>query len=171
MSYWTGRENLNYYARARELADEYCPQGRTLLDVGGAVLAGAKYLNRFERFHRTSVELSKGEGELPGVTVYRQNFLEWTPPQHRFDLVLCLQVLEHLKDETIPQFIEKLLGIGKVLIVSVPHVWPSTAEPGHLQDPINVEKFRGWWPDEPAILELVPEYGKKLKRIIAVFNC
>lgn len=171
MNYWTGRENMNYYAKARELADEFCPEGRTLLDVGGAVLAGAKYLTRFERFNRTSVELSNGESTLPGVTVYRQNFLDWTPPRHLFDLVLCLQVLEHLKDEVIPQFTEKLLGVGKVLIVSVPHVWPAAAEAGHLQDPINVEKFRGWWPSDPATLELVSECGKKLKRLIAVFIC
>jgi hypothetical protein len=50
-----------------------------------------------------------------------------------FDLVLCLQVVEHVPDPA--AFIRKLLRTGRVLILSVPHNWAAGRAPGHRHDP------------------------------------
>jgi 2-polyprenyl-3-methyl-5-hydroxy-6-metoxy-1,4-benzoquinol methylase len=76
-----------------------------------------------------------------GIERVSADFLAYRPPL-RFDLVLCLQVLEHLQDpET---FARKLLDSGRIVIMSVPYQWPAGRNPRHLQDPVSEAKLIGW---------------------------
>lgn len=88
-----------------------------------------------------------------------------TGPPLRFDLVLCLQVLEHLQDpET---FARKLLDSGRIVIVSVPYQWPAGRNPRHLQDPVSEAKLIGWAGRAPVETRLV---RNGVDRLIAVFR-
>jgi hypothetical protein len=42
--------------------------------------------------------------------------------------------------------IEKLLALGRGLIISTTYDTPQGLIPGHLQDPISLEKFQSWFP-------------------------
>jgi len=152
-TYWEGRKDLQYYRTVREFAEKYCPDGRTLLDVGGGVGLGCRYLEWFDGFERTSVETPTNGCTLDGVRVVNADFLTWEPDR-QYDLVLCLQVLEHIPDP-IP-FARKLFECGRVVIVSVPYRWPTGSCSEHVHDPVDEEKLRGWigWdPVEDTVAE------------------
>jgi hypothetical protein len=81
------------------------------------------------------------------------------------DLVLCLQVLEHLQDpETVAR---KLLDSGRIVIMSVPYQWPAGRNPRHLQDPVSEVKLIGWAGRAPVETRLV---RNGVDRLIAVFR-
>lgn len=58
------------------------------------------------------------------MKIYKVDFLSWKAP-HRYDLVVCSQVLEHLsvEDGAARKFLQKLLRIGRTVIISVPYRW------------------------------------------------
>lgn len=150
--YWEGRKDLQYYRTVREFAEKYCPDGRMLLDVGGGVGLGCRYLEWFEGFERTSVETPTRGCTLDGIRVVNADFLEWEPDQ-KYDLVLCLQVLEHIPDPT--AFAQKLFECGRVLIVSVPYRWEAGACSEHIHDPVDERKLWEWLGREPVESDVV----------------
>ncbi len=139
--YWEGRKDLQYYRTVREFAEKYCPDGKTLLDVGGGVGLGCRYLEWFDGFDRTSVETPTEGCTLDGVRVIYSDFMDWEPDR-KYDLVLCLQVLEHIPDPTL--FARKLFNCGHVVILSVPYRWEAGTCNEHIHDPVDEEKLREW---------------------------
>lgn len=163
--YWLPRADYNYYKKVREYIDKFGP-GESILDVGGADTPIAAWGNFDNR-----VNVTKGAvyNRLPNVEYHIKDFLEYDP-ESRFDLVTCLQVLEHLGDETVIKFVAKLLThTKKSLIVSVPHLWDEEANNSHVQDPIDIEKLVDWFKREPDKFEIVSE-EKGIQRIVAQFN-
>ena len=69
--------------------------------------------------------------------------MNWTPSES-FDLVVCLQTLEHLEDDIVDSFAQKLFDVGRNVIISVPHMWPEGACKSHLQDPVDLKKLDLW---------------------------
>ena len=63
-----------------------------------------------------------------------------------FDLVISNQTVEHLDRPA--EFIEKLMSLGRGLIVSTTYEVPAGTIDGHVQDPISFEKFSSWFPCE-----------------------
>lgn len=169
--YWKDRKNLGYYKQVEAYADQYCPTGRSLLDVGGGVSMGCKLLERFARFdRRMSVEnwanagLPEDESSIDGVEVEICDFLKWQYPVEKFDLVLCLQVLEHIEDEKIISFTQRLFACGEVVIISVPYRWEAGRCEYHCQDPVDEDKLFGWTGSEPGESVIVGE------RLVAVYG-
>ncbi len=146
-SYWQGRKDLSYYRAVEQFAREYCPDGKTLLDVGGGVGLGCRYLERFSQYGRTSVEKPSNGCSLEGVQVIHDSFLEWEP-QKQYDLVLCLQVLEHIPDAS--RFARKLFKCGPVVIVSVPYQWKAGSCRYHVHDPVDDAKLKSWTDRDPV---------------------
>jgi hypothetical protein len=99
-----------------------------------------------------------------GLETVVQDFHRYTPPT-RFDLVLCLQVLEHL-DEPEP-FARKLFETGRTVIVSVPYRWPAGVVKGHVQDPVDEAKLLEWTGREPDEVCIAAD---RWKRLIAVYR-
>ena len=160
-TYWNGRKNLQYYRRAVDFARKHAPDANSLLDVGGGISLGCRYLDWAGWIpERLSVEREDGDHTLDGVQVEFANFATWQPP-HPFDVVLCLQVLEHQDDPT--SFAQKLLKTGRVVIASVPYRWPAGTCSDHQHDPVDEKKLREWFGCEP--LESLTEET----RLIAVY--
>jgi hypothetical protein len=123
-SYWEARRDLRYYGEVVLLARAHVPAGRSVLDVGANETEVLERLEWFER--RVALDVN----EIPpraGVETVAADFNEFEPAE-RFDLVLCLQVLEHL-DRPGP-FARKLLAAGRTTIISVPHEWPELGDRG-----------------------------------------
>jgi SAM-dependent methyltransferase len=161
LGYWEQRSHFAYYREVVELARRYVPVGYAALDVGARDTHTLLSLDWFSR--RVALDLQPGP-TLPGIERVVADFLVWEPAIP-FDLVLCLQVLEHLDDPA--AFIRKLLDTGHLLIVSVPYRWAKGPPPGHVQDPVDEEKLLGWAERRPLETKIVMD---ERERLIAVFR-
>jgi hypothetical protein len=159
-TYWQGRKDLEYYRTVHRLAARHCPDGTSLLDVGGGVGLGCRYLEWFGEFTRTSVETPTRDCILDGVRVVHSDFADWER-DCEYDLVLCLQVLEHIPDAE--SFARKIFESGRVVIISVPYMWKSGVCSEHVHDPVNEEKLQGWTGRSPT------ESCRVDSRLVAVF--
>ena len=159
--YWTGRQDLAYYKTVLQYARKYCPNGKTLLDIGGGVGLGCRYLERFDGWGRTSVELPTRGCSLPGVRTIYAGFSHW-PIDRRYDLVLCLQCLEHVDDAA--SFAKKLFHCGPVVVISVPYRWPAPACSEHIHDPVDEQKLNSWTGIDPIATTIIDS------RLVAVYT-
>lgn len=162
-TYWETRKEYVYYKKVLELAKKYCPEGGSLLDVGGG--QNCEYLSWFDWFsYKEIVDIEK-MAPMPGITTKTVDFMEYESDK-QFDLVLCLQVLEHLENPR--DFCRKLFTHGKTVIISVPYKWSAGSCEFHLQDPVDEAKLSLWagraW-EETNIATDVPN-----KRFIAVYK-
>src|SRR5215472_3652635 len=94
--YWKDRKDLGYYKLVVALAREFGPRALSVIDVGSAdtrVLDSVDWIP-----HRFA--LDRGFAFRPCDATYIQtDFMDFKPAR-LFDLVFCLQVLEHLEDPT-----------------------------------------------------------------------
>lgn len=184
-NYWTRRADFAYYRTVIDLARTYVPPvshipwdaprvGRTVLDVGACDTQLLQALDWFPR--RVAIDLQLWPKQT-GIARIVGDFRTWTPSYRywdqlqqrfipfQFDLVLCLQVLEHLDDPT--GFCRKLLETGRVVIVSVPYRWPAGTHPDHVQDPVDEAKLIGWAGRPPRETRIVTD---DRARLIAIFT-
>jgi 2-polyprenyl-3-methyl-5-hydroxy-6-metoxy-1,4-benzoquinol methylase len=85
-----------------------------------------------------------------------------------FDLVISNQTIEHLSEPQ--QFVEKLIEIGRGLIISTTYETPAGMIDGHIQDPISFEKFKSWFPVEIDAYTICSHPSRQIHHIIAVIN-
>jgi hypothetical protein len=159
-TYWKTRENARYLRAVRALVDRLIAKGRvrSILDVGSN---GCAYLDWFPSVsRRISLDLVNPYSS-DGVEAIKADFLTYEPAQP-FDLVLCLQVLEHIPEAA--QFAQRLLTVtGRRLVVSVPHKWPAGRSEWHVHDPVDEAKMLSWFGREPDYHSVVLEkiwFGK-----------
>ncbi len=162
--YWEERKDLVYYQIVRMLVADLSTGARTMLDVGSG---NCPYLDWFPGVpERTSLDLRRPY-DGAGVTPVKANFLEWQPGR-KFDLVSCLQVLEHIPDAR--GFAQKLLEVSKVLVVSVPYKWPLGHTKSHVHDPVDEAKLLAWFGREPNYSYLCREVKANVSRLIHVYE-
>lgn len=160
--YWEGRRGFRYYTRVVELARHYAPDARTAIDVGPKdtpFLESIDWVPSKTAIDLRTLPVVRGANNLLG------DFMEFHP-KGPFDLVFCLQVLEHLADPG--PFARKLIATGKLVIISVPYKWPKGSCRWHLQDPVDEAKLLGWT-ERPWLKTDVVQDGSK-QRLIAVFD-
>jgi hypothetical protein len=161
-SYWEARRDLRYYGEVVRLARAHVPAGRSVLDVGANETEVLERLEWFER--RVALDVN----EIPpraGVETVAADFNYFEPAEH-FDLVLCLQLLEHL-DRPGP-FARKLLAAGRTTIISVPHEWPGWVTEEHVHDPVDEWKLRAWTGRDPTETAIIEDLG--MERLIAAYR-
>lgn len=164
LRYWNRRKDLLYYQVVRILASGLAEGAESVLDVGSH---GSPYLDWFEDIPvRTSLDLVEPY-RAEGITSIVTDFLAWQPDR-RYDLVLCLQVLEHVTDAR--SFARKLLASGRVVIISVPYRWRAGSSKNHVQDPVTMQKIAGWFGRKPNYANLVTEPSNGKERLVCVFE-
>ncbi|MBN1440304.1 MAG: hypothetical protein JW929_12930 [Anaerolineales bacterium] len=101
----------------------------------------------------------------PGVEIICADFFSYVPNAN-YDLVLCLEVLEHQQDPA--GFAGKLMELGRTLILSVPYCWPSGLVLRHIQDPGDEAKIKSWMGYEPVESVIVEDANRF--RMVAVYK-
>lgn len=163
-SYWAARKNILYYDVVRILVTELAKGARSLVDVG---TAGAPYLEWFSFIDdRLSIDL-RHPYEGPGVRAVTSDFLAWQPDKY-YDVVTCLQTLEHVPDAE--GFAQKLLRLGEIVVISVPYKWPKGKTKSHVHDPVDEEKLFSWFGREPNYQYICREVIAPVERIIQVYE-
>lgn len=120
-SYWEERKDFAYYGEAQRMVEAHCPDAKSIIDIGaGPILT----MNDFKIKKRTVLdpydwdiyqELKKDVNKIiaffPGIEV------------EAHDVVLCLEVLEHIEIKK-DLFVDKLFEIAnKLVIISLPYKW------------------------------------------------
>ena len=157
---WEKRRHHRYYWEVVRLAQAYAPEGDAMIDVGAGQ---ADIVSALPGFRRRVLLDMQPIAPKPAIETVQANFLEWEPGT-RFDLVLCLQVLEHLREPA--PFARKLFDIGRTVIISVPYRWPADAYPLHVQDPVDEAKLEHWTGRRPTETRIVAD---ERERLIAVY--
>lgn len=160
-NYWGRRQQFQYYKEVERLARVYAPTGGSVLDVGAA---DTELLRRLDWFQRRVALDRRPHHPSPNVERVVADFMDYRPPKG-FDLVLCLQVLEHLEDPEV--FARKLLATGRRVIISVPYRWPAGLSPSHVQDPVDETMLNRWAGQTPVETHVVRD---EQERLVAVFQ-
>lgn len=158
--YYESRKDFNYYKKILEIIQKL--EFDSILDVGAS---RSPVLEKLEK-NVEKVLLDKNHiPQLDGIRNIQDDFYTWTPDK-QYDVVLCLQVLEHLEDPT--TFAQKLFTIAKKkLIISVPYRWQKGTCKSHIQDPVTLEKLNSWMNRKPCHAFIVKDY---LNRLICVYT-
>lgn len=143
--YWQDRKNHDLYRIMLVMAASLFRDARSAIDVGcytSGLLVEMDWIG-----HRVATDiqanLQSHWDRVEGVEFLAGDAFAIQFPQ-KFDLVLSAQTIEHLDKPQ--EFIEKLLALGRGLIISTTYETPHGLIPGHVQDPISLEKFRSWFP-------------------------
>lgn len=160
--YWERRREYRYYREVVEAARRHVPDGGAVLDVGARGTEVLERLDWFER--RVAIDLLPAPPS-PGIETVAGDFLSYDPGAG-FDLVLCLQVLEHL--ESPAPIARKALAAGRTAIVSVPYLWPGWTTEEHVQDPVDARMLASWSGAELLEAAVVEDLG--MERLIAVYG-
>lgn len=162
--YWTSRQASNYLRVVRGICDTIAGDARTVLDVGSF---GTPILEWRRRTAQRLVSIDLRQPYVAdGVESITADFLEYTLGEP-FDLVTCLQVLEHVPDAT--AFARKLLAAGRIVVVSVPYKWPKGACASHIHDPVDERVMRSWFGRLPTS-QYVARETSGLSRLVQVYR-
>ena len=161
-SYWEKRQDFNYYREVIRLAREWAPGGGRVIDVGANETALLRQLDWFEQ--RVALDIRRFFGAQEGIQRITTDFLAYRP-ERPFDLVLCLQVLEHLAEPAV--FARKLFDTGATVIITVPYKWPKGECKTHVQDPVDETNLREWTQREPLATSVVMD---DKTRLVAVYR-
>ena len=162
--YWHKRQHMLYYQAVKALVVDLGNGATSAVDVGSA---GCPFLDWLPNAAvRTSVDWGtpyRGHGVNP----VKADFLTWEPDRH-YDIVMCLQVLEHIPDAR--AFAQKLLAVGETVIISVPYKWEPGRVRTHVQDPVDEAKLHSWFDREPNFSYLCREIQNGAERLIQVYE-
>lgn len=144
--YWKARREHDLYRITTCLAESMFADAKSCIDVGcyvGGLICEFDWIERRVASdiqplmphwaHVRDVEFVQGDAFA----------IDFKEP---FDLVMSQQTVEHLDRPA--EFIEKLISLGRGLIVSTTYEVPPGTIEGHVQDPISLEKFKSWFPCE-----------------------
>ncbi|WP_295612374.1 methyltransferase domain-containing protein [uncultured Lamprocystis sp.] len=161
--YWDDRKDNIYLYAARKICEKFS-RPDSVIDVGSNGTPTLEW-HRSHASRLVSIDL-RNPYRAKGVESITQNFFDY-PAAQSFDLVTCFQVLEHVPEPR--DFAQKLLQLGKVLVVSVPYQWPKGKCIYHIHDPVNEEKMLAWFQRTPDFSYIARELNK-VERLIQVYK-
>ena len=151
-NYYSSRRELNYYKKVKDILNGL--QFESIIDIGSRrspVLEGLIA-------NKTLLDIQPMP-QRPGTNTIMADFYTWTPDK-RYDVVLCLEVLEHLDRPA--EFAQKLFQTGRIVILSVPYKWAKGSCKYHIQDPVDEFKVRGWTGRDPIGQYIVADGARRM---------
>jgi 2-polyprenyl-3-methyl-5-hydroxy-6-metoxy-1,4-benzoquinol methylase len=167
--YWELRKDKRLYTLMPVLVRALAPDAKSAIDVGcfvGQVICDLDWIPR--RLAVDTNDYSKHWAGVEGVEFRRANAFT-LKSREKFDLVISNQTIEHVDDPA--GFAAKLCDLcteNGVVICSTTYKVAAGVIPGHVQDPIDEEKFLSWFPRKPKTVSITYEVGG-LDHIVGVF--
>lgn len=158
-------KGLNYRKAILEHVRRLADPRYSILDIGSA---GCDTCNHGAYGTRHAVNLHPLDSVPPGIRHFYGAWPKIDLPLRKYDVVVCSQVIEHLRDEEMAPFVQRLHSDSNHLIVSVPYLWEKGKCLGHLQDPIDLVKFVRLLEKNPVEIATVADKG--FMRLVAYFK-
>lgn len=141
MNYWKQRQGFKYYREIERMLEE--DRGDSILDVGSNNTPVVGY-GDFSFRHAINLDPIPESERVPDALYTFTDFLEYNT-FNKYDTVICLQVLEHLDDDTVSMFAKKLFEhSSNKVIISIPYMWKVGQCDEHLQDPAGWDELYEW---------------------------
>jgi len=157
--HWERRKHLPYYAIVRSWLEELSPCD-SILDIGCLDTLVASW-GTFT--YRYSID-PRPRPHIDGVTAIRGSWPE-DRPQRTFDVMTCLQTLEHIEDPTAS--VQPIFDTARLaVILSVPYKWPAGYD-AHIHDPVDARKLRSWTKRNPDATKIT---SSKARRLVALYR-
>ena len=147
-TYWKVRKHLIYYQVVKSWLESFGDQN-SILDIGCRGCPTSTWGTFLER---TAID-SESFLQINGVLCVREDWLKFK--SKHYSVITCMQVLEHLDDETVAKFVSKIFNHCDKAIISVPYRWQIGFCKHHLQDPIDIKKFLNMIGRDPIKTEIV----------------
>lgn len=137
--YWRIRQSLLYFQYTYKFVNSL-RECSSIIDIGGGPAGFLQKVDPKKYTKRVLLDLEQlefiGEGSNIPTMVIEGDFLD--VPLPLFDVVVCLQVMEHVPDKY--KFASKLLEVArKYLIVTVPYNW---AEESYIDENTVADWFK-----------------------------
>lgn len=163
-SYWNSRHDAIYLFAAKQICAKFAPEPRKVIDVGSN---GTPILEWFRDSAQRLISLDlRNPYKADGVESLTIDLLNYSPPE-TFDLVTCFQVVEHVPDPE--PFVQKLISLGRIAVISVPYKWPKGACKYHIHDPLTSRQLESWSGQKPKYKYVARELNKK-ERLVHVYH-
>ena len=164
--YWEDRRDAIYLFVVKQICKKFSPSPSSVIDIGSNGTPTLEWFRTDSANVNRLVSLDlRNPYVSPGVESIKMNLMNYQPTD-TFDLVTCLQVLEHVPDPT--AFGRKLLDLGRIVIVSVPYRWPKGACKYHIHDPVTSALLQQWMGKQPKFKYIAKELNNK-ERLIHVY--
>ncbi len=164
--YWRERSDMMYYKYIDYIVRVAGSRAQSILDVGSG---NSPYLEWFDWIQeKVSIDI-RAPYSSPRVQAVTANILDHKFSK-KFDICMCLQVLEHVEDPK--PFARRLFELGDSVIISIPYEWPP-GTPGHVNDPVDEAMLNAWTGRTPNAKVTVQEIfspGRKSRRMICVYH-
>ena len=145
--YWANRADALIYSYTVSMARKYCPKAESAIDVGCFVSPIICELDWIEKRFANDVNPIPEWNDVAGVEFIKSDFkkidIQKLTGKPKFDLVISHQTIEHIDDAQ--GFAQALCTAGNRVICSTSFEVKAGLVPGHVQDPIDLEKFESWF--------------------------
>ena len=144
--YWNQRKDAELYDVIIKILQNEAPRADTVLDVGAYESPLLTRISWVQTKVATDIQARPNVWKhAKGVAFVTGDFLQLEFGT-RFDIVICTQVVEHLGDDIVRDFVTKLARVTEqTLIISTTHELEAGEIDGHVQDPISQAKFQSWF--------------------------
>jgi hypothetical protein len=157
--FYEPNRTFRYYAPTLDWIRQLRPT--SVLDVGGRRSPILDSLS--PDVERVCLDIERIPGLKPGIRRITADFSTWVPDK-RYDVVVCLQVLQNIQDAA--AFARKLLSVGTHVILCVPYKLPFGMNTGP-HSMIDESTLFKWTGRVPAAVQLIREPG--LSRILSLY--
>ena len=166
-NYEKKRYDLLYYKKVLSLIEDKRKLSfNSIIDIGGW---RGSFVERTKIPNKTILDLHKMKQKNDNIKRISADFLKYKT-NIKYDIVTCLQVLEHINDKNVGLFAKKLFELAaRCVIISVPYKWKKEYCKWHLQDPIDEKKLFSWTLKTPNNQYIITEKNG-IQRLIAVYN-
>jgi len=159
--YYNERKDSNYYKKVIEIINSFS-EISSVIDIGARRSPVLEDIDK--SIYKCSLDIQPIKEYSKEINMITVDFLKWDPDR-KYDIALCLQVLEHLDNPK--KFAQKLFSVGKIVIISVPYKWPKNFCKYHVQDPVDETLIKEWVERDPNMSYIITD--KSVKRIICVY--
>lgn len=160
--YWTARKELLMYKIVKIIVDKIGKNAKSIIDIGSSE---CQYIDWFDQIP-IRVALDKTSAYKSSTCVgVDEDFLTWTPDR-RYDVALCLQVLDRLKNPK--TFIRKMQSCAKAIVISISA--PDDIETTAQMNAFYEANYQAAFGRKPNFIYLAREFISDSSRIIMVFE-